>query len=28
VPTIVWPDGALLVEPSEDELARKLGIKL
>jgi len=28
VPTIVWPDGSLLVEPSEDEFARKLGIKL
>ena len=28
VPTIVWPDGSLLVEPSADELARKLGIKL
>ena len=28
VPTIVWPDGSLLVEPSADKLARKLGIKL
>ena len=26
VPTIIWPDGSLLVEPSEEELARKLGI--
>ena len=28
VPTIVWPDGSLLVEPSEDQLAKKLGIDL
>jgi mycoredoxin len=28
VPTIVWPDGSKLVEPSSDELAKKLGIKL
>lgn len=27
VPTIVWPDGSLLVEPSNDELAKKLGVK-
>jgi mycoredoxin len=28
VPTIVWPDGSSLTEPSTDELARKLGIEL
>jgi glutaredoxin len=28
VPTLVWPDGSFLVEPSIDVLARKLGIKL
>ncbi len=28
VPTIVWPDGSKLTEPSESELAAKLGIKL
>ncbi len=28
VPTIVWADGSMLVEPSEDQLAKKLGIKL
>jgi glutaredoxin-like protein len=28
VPTIVWPDGSMLVEPSNEALARKLGIKL
>jgi mycoredoxin len=28
VPTIVWPDGSSLTEPSSDELALKLGIKL
>jgi mycoredoxin len=28
VPTIVWPDGSLLTEPSGDELAKKLGIEL
>lgn len=28
VPTIVWPDGSMLVEPSETELAKKLGITL
>ena len=27
VPTIVWADGSMLVEPSEDELAKKLGVK-
>jgi len=27
VPTIVWPDGTMLVEPSNDELAQKIGIK-
>lgn len=26
VPTIVFPDGDVLVEPSDDELAAKLGI--
>ena len=26
VPTIVWADGFMLVEPSEEELAKKLGI--
>ncbi|MEJ5200822.1 MAG: glutaredoxin domain-containing protein [Anaerolineales bacterium] len=26
VPTIVFPDGSILVEPSNAELARKLGI--
>jgi len=25
VPTIIWPDGSMLVEPSEGELALKLG---
>jgi len=28
VPTIVWPDGSMLVEPSEDDLAEKLGVSL
>jgi mycoredoxin len=28
VPTIVWPDGSNLTEPSEEELARKLGVNL
>ncbi len=28
VPTIVWPDQSRLVEPSEEELAKKLGIVL
>jgi glutaredoxin len=27
VPTILFPDGSLLVEPGEDELAAKLGLK-
>jgi glutaredoxin len=27
VPTIVFPDGSLLVEPSNGQLAQKLGIK-
>jgi len=27
VPTIVWADGSMLVEPTEDQLARKLGVK-
>jgi glutaredoxin-like protein len=27
VPTIVWPDGSFLVEPSNETLARKLGVK-
>jgi mycoredoxin len=26
VPTIIWPDGSMLVEPSEYELSIKLGI--
>jgi mycoredoxin len=26
VPTIVWPDGTMLVEPSISELAKKLGV--
>jgi mycoredoxin len=26
VPTIVFPDGSILVEPSNSELAKKLGI--
>ncbi len=26
VPTILFPDGSLLVEPSTDELCKKLGI--
>jgi mycoredoxin len=26
VPTILWPDGSILVEPSNEELAAKLGI--
>ena len=28
IPTIVFPDGSHLLEPSDDELARKLGLKL
>lgn len=27
VPTILFPDGSTLVEPSDDELAVKLGLK-
>jgi glutaredoxin-like protein len=27
VPTIVFPDGSILVEPSNDELAEKLGLE-
>ncbi len=27
VPTIVFPDGSMLVEPSEDQLMSKLGLK-
>jgi len=27
VPTIVWPDGSILVEPSRKDLARKLGLE-
>lgn len=26
VPTLVWPDGSMLVEPSNAQLAAKLGI--
>ncbi len=28
IPTIVFPDGSHLIEPSDDELARKLGLAL
>lgn len=28
IPTIVFPDGTTLIEPSDEELARKLGLKL
>jgi mycoredoxin len=28
VPTIVWPDGSFLVEPSSEALAKKLGVEL
>ena len=28
VPTIIWPDGSILVEPSTEELTKKLGITL
>lgn len=28
VPTIVWPDGSQLTEPTQEELARKLGVSL
>lgn len=27
VPTIIWPDGSILVEPTNDILAKKLGIE-
>jgi mycoredoxin len=27
VPTIVWPDGSILVEPTIEALAGKLGVK-
>jgi mycoredoxin len=27
VPTIIWPDGSVLVEPSTEALAKKLGVK-
>lgn len=27
VPTILFPDGSVLVEPSDDEIAVKLGLK-
>jgi mycoredoxin len=26
VPTIVWPDGSMLTEPSEEDLVKKLGV--
>jgi glutaredoxin len=26
IPTIIFPDGAILIEPSDEELAKKLGI--
>jgi mycoredoxin len=26
VPTIVWPDGTVQVEPSQEELKKKLGV--
>jgi mycoredoxin len=28
VPTLLWPDGSLLIEPSLDELTKKMGITL
>jgi glutaredoxin-like protein len=28
VPTLVWPDGSKLTEPTEAELAIKLGVRL
>jgi mycoredoxin len=28
VPTLVWPDGSQLTEPTEAELAKKLGVSL
>jgi mycoredoxin len=28
VPTVVWPDGSKLTEPTEEDLAKKLGVSL
>ncbi len=28
VPTVVWPDGSKLTEPTEEEFAKKLGVSL
>jgi mycoredoxin len=28
VPTIVWPDGSKLTEPTDEKLAKKLGVNL
>jgi thioredoxin reductase (NADPH) len=28
IPTIIFPDGSVLVEPSDEELARKMGLRL
>jgi glutaredoxin len=28
VPMVVWPDGSKLTEPTEEELAKKLGVSL
>lgn len=28
VPTVVWPDGSKLTEPTEEELENKLGLNL
>ena len=28
VPTLVWPDGSKLTEPTEKDLAKKLGVSL
>ncbi|MDP2994316.1 MAG: glutaredoxin domain-containing protein [Anaerolineales bacterium] len=28
IPTVVWPDGSKLTEPTEEELAKKLGASL
>ena len=28
VPTLIWPDGSVLVEPSNEQLIKKLGITL
>jgi mycoredoxin len=27
VPTLVWPDGSKLTEPTEEELSKKLGMR-